>query len=146
MCVVGSYGLVSMVSSLFSMVVISWQMCVVGSYGLVSMVSSLFSMVVSTLTLPILPVLALLPFDDKINSLKVMEMVVGICFICIWRPFSTCAPLSSGKVYSYSGLVCHKLANVCCGILRTGFHGVYPVFHGQHFNPADSSSFSSSSL
>ncbi|XP_057823129.2 probable purine permease 11 [Cryptomeria japonica] len=57
---------------------ISWQMCVVGTYGLVSMVSSLFSMVVSTLTLPILPVLALLLFDDKINSLKVIGMVLGI--------------------------------------------------------------------
>ncbi|GLJ36358.1 hypothetical protein SUGI_0729870 [Cryptomeria japonica] len=57
---------------------ISWQMCVVGTYGLVSMVSSLYSMVVSTLTLPVIPVLALVIFDDKINSLKVIGMVLGI--------------------------------------------------------------------
>ncbi|XP_057861430.2 probable purine permease 11 [Cryptomeria japonica] len=57
---------------------ISWQIGFVGTYALVSMVSSLFSMVVSTLTLPVIPVLALFVFDEKINLLKVIGMVSAI--------------------------------------------------------------------
>eukprot|EP01018_Ginkgo_biloba_P005420 Gb_25279 [translate_table: standard] len=57
---------------------IGWQVCSVGVVGLIFLVSSLFSNVISTLSLPIVPILAVGFFHDKMNALKIMAMLLGI--------------------------------------------------------------------
>ena len=46
--------------------------------GLIFEVSSLFSNVIITLGLPIVPVLAVVVFNDKMNGVKVTAMLLGI--------------------------------------------------------------------
>lgn len=57
---------------------ISWQVFNVGAVGLIYKISSLFSNVISTLGLPIVPVLAVFIFNDKMNGVKVVSMVLAI--------------------------------------------------------------------
>ncbi|XP_050232230.1 probable purine permease 10 isoform X2 [Mercurialis annua] len=57
---------------------ISWQVFSIGCTGLIFEVSSLFSNVISTFGLPIVPVLAVFVFRDKMNGLKVISMVMAI--------------------------------------------------------------------
>eukprot|EP01018_Ginkgo_biloba_P005418 Gb_25281 [translate_table: standard] len=57
---------------------IGWQVCSVGVIGLIFLVSSLFSNVMSTLSLPVVPILAVGFFHDKMNALKIMAMLLGI--------------------------------------------------------------------
>ncbi|KAK1386763.1 putative purine permease [Heracleum sosnowskyi] len=57
---------------------VSWQVYNIGTIGLIYKVSSLFSNVISTLGLPIVPVLAVFIFNEKMSGLKVVSMVLAI--------------------------------------------------------------------
>ncbi|GLU22733.1 hypothetical protein SLE2022_387840 [Rubroshorea leprosula] len=56
---------------------ICWQVFSNGSVGLIFEVSTLFSDVISTLGLPVVPVLAVVFFNDKMSGVKVISM--GLC-------------------------------------------------------------------
>ncbi|XVF25510.1 hypothetical protein REPUB_Repub13aG0219000 [Reevesia pubescens] len=70
-------GKTSYVNVLF-WIAIGWQVFSIGAVGLILEVSSLFSNVISTLGLPIIPVLAMIFFHDKISGIKVISMVLAI--------------------------------------------------------------------
>jgi drug/metabolite transporter (DMT)-like permease len=55
-----------------------WQIASVGMLGLIFEVSSLFSNLISTLALPIVPVLAVIFFHDKLDGAKVMALLLAI--------------------------------------------------------------------
>ena len=55
-----------------------WDVFNIGEVGLIFEVSSLFSNVISTLGLPIVPVLALVFFHDKMDGVKVVAMLLAI--------------------------------------------------------------------
>ncbi|XP_017247933.1 probable purine permease 11 [Daucus carota subsp. sativus] len=57
---------------------VSWQVYTIGSFGLLFEVSSLFTNVIGTVALPIVPVLAVFFFDDKLNGVKVVAMLLVI--------------------------------------------------------------------
>ncbi|GMN30789.1 hypothetical protein TIFTF001_002960 [Ficus carica] len=57
---------------------LTWQICSVGLLGLIFEVSSLFSNVISTLALPVIPILAVIFFHDKMNGVKVMAMLLAV--------------------------------------------------------------------
>lgn len=57
---------------------VSWQVFAVGSVGLIFKVSSLFANVISTLGLPIVPVLAVVFFHDKMYGVKVVAILLAI--------------------------------------------------------------------
>ncbi|KAI7727203.1 hypothetical protein M8C21_033502 [Ambrosia artemisiifolia] len=57
---------------------IAWQICSVGILGLIFEVSSLFTNVISTLGLPIVPVLAVIFFGDKMDGVKAIALVVAV--------------------------------------------------------------------
>ncbi|RVX10723.1 Purine permease 21 [Vitis vinifera] len=56
---------------------VGWAVFSVGLFGLIFEVSSLFSNVISTLGLPIVPVLAVVFFHDKMDGVKVIAMFSG---------------------------------------------------------------------
>lgn len=55
-----------------------WDVFSIGAVGLIFDVSSLFSNVISTLGLPIIPVLALVFFHDKLDGVKVIAMLLAV--------------------------------------------------------------------
>ncbi|KAI5333202.1 PREDICTED: probable purine permease [Prunus dulcis] len=57
---------------------IVWQLFAICGVGLIFEASSLFSNVVSTLGLPVVPVLAVIFFHDKMDRIKVLAMVLAI--------------------------------------------------------------------
>ncbi|KAG6479382.1 hypothetical protein ZIOFF_062845 [Zingiber officinale] len=57
---------------------LSWQLASVGVVGLIFVVSSLFSNVISTLALPTVPIFAVIFFDDKMNGIKIVAMLLAI--------------------------------------------------------------------
>uniref|UniRef100_A0A5B6Z551 Probable purine permease n=1 Tax=Davidia involucrata TaxID=16924 RepID=A0A5B6Z551_DAVIN len=57
---------------------VAWQVFSIGAVGLIFEVSSLFSNVISTLGLPIVPVLAVIFFHDKMDGVKVIAMLLAI--------------------------------------------------------------------
>ncbi|KAA8519547.1 hypothetical protein F0562_013829 [Nyssa sinensis] len=57
---------------------VCWQVFSIGVVGLIFEVSSLFSNVISTLGLPIVPVLAVVFFHDKMDGVKVIAMLLAI--------------------------------------------------------------------
>ncbi|KAM7524957.1 hypothetical protein LguiA_014859 [Lonicera macranthoides] len=57
---------------------LAWQVFAIGLVGLIFRVSSLFANVISTLSLPIVPVLAVVVFDDKMSGVKVIAMLFAI--------------------------------------------------------------------
>lgn len=59
-------------------IALNWQIFSVGSMKLILDVSSLFSNVISTLGLPLVPILAVFIFHDRINGGKVVAMVLAI--------------------------------------------------------------------
>ncbi|KAF8412511.1 hypothetical protein HHK36_000479 [Tetracentron sinense] len=58
---------------------IAWQISSIGLVGLIFEVSSLFSNVISTLSLPVVPIFAVIFFHDKMDGVKVVSM-----FLAIW--------------------------------------------------------------
>ncbi|XP_057465767.1 probable purine permease 10 [Actinidia eriantha] len=59
-------------------IAVSWQAYSIGAIGLIFEVSSLFSNAIGTLGLPIVPILAVIFFHDKMNGLKVIAMLLAI--------------------------------------------------------------------
>ncbi|XP_076887899.1 putative purine permease 10 [Bidens hawaiensis] len=57
---------------------VSWQVFSIGCVGLIFEVSSLFSNVISTLGIPIVPVLAVVFFHEKMNGVKVIAMLLAL--------------------------------------------------------------------
>lgn len=57
---------------------ISWQLFSIGCVGLIFEVSSVFSNVISTFGLPVVPVLAVFCFGDKMDVIKAIAMVLAI--------------------------------------------------------------------
>ncbi|XP_059669157.1 purine permease 21-like isoform X2 [Cornus florida] len=57
---------------------LSWQVFSIGATKLIFELSSLFCNVISTLGLPIVPVLAVFFFHDKMNGVKVVAMLLAI--------------------------------------------------------------------
>ncbi|GKU92507.1 hypothetical protein SLEP1_g6221 [Rubroshorea leprosula] len=57
---------------------IASQIFVVGTIGLIFEVSSLFSNAISVLGLPVIPILAVIFFHDKMDAIKVIAMVLAI--------------------------------------------------------------------
>ncbi|GKU95689.1 hypothetical protein SLEP1_g9018 [Rubroshorea leprosula] len=59
-------------------IALSWQISSVGMLGLIFEVSSLFSNVISTLALPVVPILAVIFFHDKMNGVKAIALLLAI--------------------------------------------------------------------
>ncbi|KVI00688.1 probable purine permease 10 [Cynara cardunculus var. scolymus] len=59
-------------------IAVAWQIATIGGVGLIFEVSSLFSNVISTLALPIIPILAIIIFHEKMNGMKVVATVLAI--------------------------------------------------------------------
>lgn len=57
---------------------LSWQLYSIGLVGLIVKVSSLFSNVIATFGLPIVPVLAVIFFHDKMNGIKVVALLLAV--------------------------------------------------------------------
>nr|CAD1818680.1 unnamed protein product [Ananas comosus var. bracteatus] len=57
---------------------VSWQVASVGVVGLIFVVTSLFSNVISTLSLPVVPIFAVIFFHDKMDGVKIMAMLISI--------------------------------------------------------------------
>ncbi|XP_062096156.1 probable purine permease 10 [Humulus lupulus] len=70
-------GKVSYVMTL-SWTAIGWQVFSIGVVGLILEVSSLFSNVISVLGLPIVPVMAVFFFHEKMDGIKAMAMILAI--------------------------------------------------------------------
>lgn len=87
-----SYILVNLLNA------ISWQICFVGTVGLVFTVSSLFSNVISTLALPLIPVLSVFIFHDKITATKIVALILSLwgCLSYVYQQYleAGAAPIS----------------------------------------------------
>ncbi|KAK8551424.1 hypothetical protein V6N13_119890 [Hibiscus sabdariffa] len=57
---------------------ICWMVFTIGAVGLVLEVSALFCNAISTLGLPIVPIIAVFVFNDKMDGIKVISMVLAI--------------------------------------------------------------------
>ncbi|XP_026657505.2 probable purine permease 11 [Phoenix dactylifera] len=57
-------------------IAVSWQVASVATVGLIFVVSSLFSNVISTLSLPVVPIFAVIFFHDKLDGVKVVAMLI----------------------------------------------------------------------
>ncbi|KAJ0081759.1 hypothetical protein Patl1_10126 [Pistacia atlantica] len=57
---------------------VCWQVFSIGAIGLIFEVSSVFSNVISTLGLPVVPVLAVVFFKDKMSGLKVGALILAV--------------------------------------------------------------------
>ncbi|KAK9094876.1 hypothetical protein Scep_026345 [Stephania cephalantha] len=69
-------GNVSYVMTLF-WIAIAWQMSSVGMVGLVLTVSSLFSNFISMLSLPLVPIAAMVIYHEKMNGVKIMSVLMA---------------------------------------------------------------------
>ncbi|XP_027925922.1 probable purine permease 11 [Vigna unguiculata] len=56
----------------------AWQICSVGVVGLIYLVSSFFSNVMSMLSLPLVPVAAVLLYHEHIDGVKIVAMLLSI--------------------------------------------------------------------
>ncbi|XP_004516108.1 purine permease 21-like [Cicer arietinum] len=59
-------------------IAITWQVFSIGCVGLIFEVSSLFSNAISVLGMPIVPILAVVFFQDKMNGIKVISMILAV--------------------------------------------------------------------
>ncbi|ESW27741.1 hypothetical protein PHAVU_003G228300 [Phaseolus vulgaris] len=57
---------------------VTWQISSIGMLGLIFEVSSLFSNVIGTLALPIVPILAVIFFHDKVNGVKFIALLLAV--------------------------------------------------------------------
>ena len=56
----------------------TWQICYIGILGLVFEVSSLFANIIGSLVLPLVSILAVLFFHDKIDGVKSIALIIAI--------------------------------------------------------------------
>jgi len=59
-------------------IAVTWQISSIGMLGLIFEVSSLFSNVIGTLAYPIVPILAVMFFHDKVNGVKVIALLLAV--------------------------------------------------------------------
>jgi len=59
-------------------ITITWQVFSIGCVGLIFEVSSLFSNAISVVGLPIIPILAVVFFQDKMHGIKAISMVLAV--------------------------------------------------------------------
>lgn len=59
-------------------IAITWQVFSIGCVGLIFEVSSLFSNAISVLGMPIVPILAVVFFQDKMHGIKAISMVLAV--------------------------------------------------------------------
>lgn len=59
-------------------IAVCWQIFSIGMVGLILKASSLFANVISTLSLPIVPILAVFLFKDKMSGVKAVAMLLAI--------------------------------------------------------------------
>ncbi|KAL2244699.1 probable purine permease 9 [Sesamum indicum] len=68
--------------TLYAMILFSaalaWQVFAIGMVSLMLKISSLFANVVSTMNVPVVPVLAVVVFQDKMSGLKIVAMVLAV--------------------------------------------------------------------
>lgn len=57
---------------------VCWQVFSIGAIGLIFEVSSLFSNMISTLGLPLVPLLAIIIFHDKMNGVKIISLLLAL--------------------------------------------------------------------
>ncbi|KAK9094867.1 hypothetical protein Scep_026336 [Stephania cephalantha] len=57
---------------------VTWQISFIGTVGLIFTVSALFSNVISTLALPVVPIFAVIFFNDKMNGVKAVALVLSV--------------------------------------------------------------------
>lgn len=57
---------------------VAWQVSSIGTLGLIFQVSSLFTNVISTFALPIVPILGMIFFHDKMDGVKVISLLLAI--------------------------------------------------------------------
>ncbi|CAI9095520.1 OLC1v1031495C1 [Oldenlandia corymbosa var. corymbosa] len=57
---------------------ISWNVSSLGLFGLIFEVSSLFSNVIDTVPLPVIPVLGVIFFHDKVDGVKIIALILAI--------------------------------------------------------------------
>ncbi|KAL3833607.1 hypothetical protein ACJIZ3_008343 [Penstemon smallii] len=68
---IGSYFMILV------LIAVAWQVCSIGAVGLIFEASSLFSNVISTLGLPVMPILAAIFFQEKIDVVKVISILLA---------------------------------------------------------------------
>jgi hypothetical protein len=59
-------------------ITITWQVFSIGCVGLICEVSSLFSNAISVVGLPIIPILAVVFFEDKMHGIKAISMALAV--------------------------------------------------------------------
>ncbi|GAU44767.1 hypothetical protein TSUD_138790 [Trifolium subterraneum] len=59
-------------------IAISWKVFNIGCVGLIFEISSLFSNAISVLGLPIVPILAVVFFNEKMNGIKAISLVLAV--------------------------------------------------------------------
>ncbi|CAI0545178.1 unnamed protein product [Linum tenue] len=59
-------------------IAVFWQMFSIGAVGLIFEVSSLFSNSISAVGLPIVPIMAVFFFNDKMNGIKGVSMALAV--------------------------------------------------------------------
>lgn len=57
---------------------LAWQIFSIGLVALILKVSSLFANVVSTVNVPVIPILAVVVFQDKMTGIKIVAMILAI--------------------------------------------------------------------
>ncbi|KAK6797283.1 hypothetical protein RDI58_004985 [Solanum bulbocastanum] len=57
---------------------LAWQIYTIGLLSLIIKVSALFANVITTLSVPLIPLLALIFFNEKISGVKVISMILAI--------------------------------------------------------------------
>ncbi|XP_049381959.1 purine permease 21-like [Solanum stenotomum] len=57
---------------------LAWQIYTIGLLSLIMKVSALFANVITALSVPLIPVLALIFFDEKMSGVKVISMILAI--------------------------------------------------------------------
>ncbi|PHT55663.1 hypothetical protein CQW23_04149 [Capsicum baccatum] len=57
---------------------LSWQIYTIGLLSLIMKVSALFANVITTLSVPLIPVLAVIVFHEKMSGVKVVSMILAI--------------------------------------------------------------------
>lgn len=57
---------------------LAWQIYTIGLLSLIMKVSALFANVITTLSVPLIPVLALIVFNEKMSGVKVISMILAI--------------------------------------------------------------------
>ncbi|KAM3682255.1 hypothetical protein ACB098_12G059200 [Castanea mollissima] len=75
-----NYGKGSVSSYMMTLIwtAMTWQVSSIGMLGLIFEVSSLFCNVISTLSLPVVPILAVIFFHDKMNGVKLMALLLAV--------------------------------------------------------------------